>query len=62
MTKRQLIDDIRRFNLTAQIEFLEQFDEPALTQYLEHLQEAVNKRMRYAGITPKNSGTFKMVS
>ncbi len=62
MTKRQLIDDIRRYNQTAQLQFLEQFDEDALAQYLDHLQEAINKRIRYAGIAPKKQGNFKMVS
>jgi hypothetical protein len=62
MTKRQLIDDIRRYNVTAQPQFLEQFDEPDLAQYLQHLEEAVNKRLRYAGIEPKTPGNFRMVS
>ena len=39
MSKRQLIDDIRRYNYTAQPQFLAQFDETALKQYLEHLEE-----------------------
>ena len=61
MTKRQLIDDIRRFNLTAQPEFLAQFDEQALKQYLDHLEEARRKHVRTAAFvrrTPK----FRMVS
>jgi ABC-type transporter MlaC component len=62
MTKRQLIDEIRRFNVTAQAPFLEQFDEQALQQYLDHLQEAVNKRLRYAGVSPNKPGKFRMVS
>ena len=47
MNKRQLIEDIRKHNATAQPAFLEQFDEDALQQYLEHLQEASNKRIRF---------------
>jgi hypothetical protein len=49
MTKRQLIDDIRRLNTTAAPQFLLQFDESALAQYLEHLQSAQRKHMRIAG-------------
>ena len=48
MDKRQLIDDIRRFNATAQPQFLAQFDESALKQYLEHLEEARRKHVRTA--------------
>lgn len=46
MNKRQLIDEIRKHNLTAGAEFLEQFDEEALQQYLEHLEYAENKDTR----------------
>jgi len=49
MNKRQLIDDIRRINTTAQPHFLAQFDESALKHYLDHLQAAVEKRVRIAG-------------
>lgn len=43
MTKRQLIDEIRTYNPTARPEFLAQFDETALQQYLEHLEFAQGK-------------------
>lgn len=49
MNKRQLIDDIRRFNLSVQPQFLAQFDEGALKQYLEHLQSAQRKHTQIAG-------------
>ena len=49
MIKRQLIEDIRKHNITAQPEFLEQFDEEALAEYLRHLEEASQKRLRFAG-------------
>ena len=62
MSKRQLIEEIRRHNTTAQEQFLEQFDEAALAQYLEHLEEAANKRLRYAGMAQPRTGKFKMVS
>jgi hypothetical protein len=46
MSKRQLIDDIRRFNTTVPGPFLAQFDEEALRQYLEHLEFARKKHLR----------------
>ena len=46
MNKRQLIDEIRKHNSTAQVEFLTQFDEDALKQYLDHLSTARNKHTR----------------
>jgi hypothetical protein len=49
MNKRQLIDDIRRLNTTAEPQFLSQFDETALKQYLEHLEGARQKHLRIAG-------------
>jgi hypothetical protein len=61
MNKRQLIDDIRKYNSTARPEFLAQFDEAALKQYLEHLESAKLKRVRFSGgvrRTPK----LRMVS
>ena len=48
MDKRQLIDDIRRYNVTARPQFLAEFDEDALKQYLEHLEDAHRKRVRFA--------------
>ncbi len=47
MNKRQLIEDIRKHNITAQPGFLAQFDEDSLRQYLEHLEEARRKRIRF---------------
>jgi hypothetical protein len=49
MNKRQLIDGIRQLNQTAQPEFLAQFDDEALAQYLRHLQTAQEKRLKVAG-------------
>jgi len=46
MTKRQLIDEIRKYNPTAQVTFLSQFDEDALQQYLDHLQFALGDRAK----------------
>jgi hypothetical protein len=49
MNKRQLIDGIRQLNQTAQPEFLLQFDEESLDQYLRHLQNAQEKRLKIEG-------------
>jgi hypothetical protein len=49
MNKRQLIEGIRELNQTAQPEFLAQFDEDALRQYLQHLNTAQEKRLKVAG-------------
>ena len=38
MTKRQIIDAIMRINRTARAEFLADFSERELLDYLEHLQ------------------------
>ncbi|HEY7088562.1 MAG TPA: hypothetical protein VH518_10765 [Tepidisphaeraceae bacterium] len=49
MSKRQLIDEIRQINVTAQPQFLAQFDDAALKQYLDHLKAAQEKTIRIAG-------------
>ena len=61
MNKRQLIDDIRRLNSTAQPQFLAQFDEGALKQYLEHLESARRKRLHIAGFV-RRSPKLRLVS
>ena len=61
MNKRQLIEDIRKYNITAQPGFLAQFDEGALQQYLEHLEEAHKKRVRFNS-TPGRDADLRMVS
>jgi hypothetical protein len=60
MNKRQLIDDIRRYNTTVQPQFLAQFDEASLRQYLDHLRSAQEKRIRIAGWVRKTP--LRMVS
>jgi predicted GIY-YIG superfamily endonuclease len=40
MEKRQLIEQIRQHNQTATQQFLSQFDENSLQQYLQHLEDA----------------------
>jgi hypothetical protein len=49
MEKRQLIEDIRKINQSAEEKFLAQFDEQALGQYLEHLQAAQQRRIHISG-------------
>jgi hypothetical protein len=62
MSKGQLIDSIRQYNVTAQPQFLAQFDEEALRQYLEHLEGARQKHLRSAGISAAKQPKFRMVS
>ena len=62
MNKRQLIDEIRKHNETAQPEFLAQFDEGALSQYLDHLEGAVKKKVQIASWVRRQPGTLRMVS
>lgn len=45
MSKRQLIDEIRVHNTTVAPQFLAQFDEAALKQYLSHLEAAKKKHV-----------------
>jgi len=61
MNKRQLIDDIRRYNPTAQPRFLSQFDEASLHQYLTHLESAHLKRTRSTAVTRPDTN-LRMVS
>jgi len=63
MNKRQLIDGIRQINQTAQPDFLAQFDEQALQQYLEHLTTAKEKRLKVARwVKSIPRARFRMVS
>ena len=63
MNKRQLIDAVRQLNHTAQPDFLAQFDEEALQQYLEHLSTAQEKRLKVAGwVKSIPRPKFKLVS
>jgi hypothetical protein len=62
MTKRQLIDDIRQYNVSVQPQFLAQFNDAALQQYLEHLQSAARKHVRIAGWVRKPQARLRLVS
>jgi hypothetical protein len=48
MTKRQMIDKIMELNPTAEPEFLAQFDDPDLREYLGKLQKAMGAATRSA--------------
>jgi hypothetical protein len=62
MNKRQIIEDIRRFNITVPGQFLAQFDEEALTQYLEHLEFARKKHLRSTPWTRGQQAQLRLVS
>jgi hypothetical protein len=62
MSKRQLIDDIRQYNLSVQPQFLAQFDNSALEQYLEHLRDAARKHVRIAGWVKKPQARVRVAS
>jgi len=61
MSKRQLIEDIRKYNTTVAPQFLSQFDESALQQYLEHLEGAARNITRISTWV-KKPPKLKMVS
>jgi hypothetical protein len=61
MSKRQLIEEIRRYNTSVQPEFLAQFDEEALKQYLGNLEGAANKRLQISSQVRKEP-KLRMVS
>jgi hypothetical protein len=61
MSKRQLIDDIRQYNPTAQPQFLSQFDEAELQQYLDHLKAVMGEQMPVSG-QAENKGEVRKVS
>jgi len=47
MTKREMIDQIRRFNPTAQPDFLADFQETDLLAYLHQLSEVERERREH---------------
>jgi len=61
MTKIQLIEAIRNFNTSVKTEFLEQFDEPALQQYLTALERAQNKTLKLP-VWVRQQAKMRMVS
>ena len=61
MDKRQLIEDIRKYNPTAKPRFLAQFKEAALRSYLEHLEEVLGKPVQ-AAVRARRPRRFSLVS
>jgi hypothetical protein len=63
-SKRQLIEEIRIYNTSVEPKFLEQFDDAALQQYLEHLKAAKEKEVRIGGWVrgQRSQQKLKMVS
>ena len=61
MNKRQLIDDIRRYNTTAQPQFLAQFDEAALQAVPGAPGTGPRKHLRNAAYAPRTP-KLRMVS
>lgn len=55
MNKRQLIEDIRVHNQTAAPQFLAQFDEDALKDYLSHLEAAKKKNVTLSRVVRRAS-------
>ena len=61
MNKRQLIDEIRQFNTSVRPQFLAQFDEGALQQYLLSLQNAERKHVKLP-VWVRHQPKLRMVS
>jgi hypothetical protein len=57
MSKRDMIDRIRRLNPTAQPEFLADFDEDDLLDYLRQLTELECEQSRHAKYEPALQAT-----
>jgi len=62
MSKGQLIDEIRALNPTAGEQFLAQFEEDALAQYLDHLKSAVSHSLRIHGWVRRPQGQRRLAS
>jgi hypothetical protein len=62
MSKRQLIDDIRRYNTSVRPEFLAQFDEGALKEYLNNLVAAHTKHIQIGPWVRRPQPKLRLVS
>ncbi|MFT3788610.1 MAG: hypothetical protein QM770_20965 [Tepidisphaeraceae bacterium] len=49
LDRQQLVEEIRRFNTTVDQQFLEQFSETELAEYLDHLDAARRKQLQISG-------------
>jgi hypothetical protein len=54
MNRQQIIEAVRAHNPTAREQFLAQFDEQALQQYLQHLKAAKHRGVRIHGWVRKS--------
>ncbi|MBN2064766.1 MAG: hypothetical protein JW745_08180 [Sedimentisphaerales bacterium] len=45
MTKFEMIEEIRSLNSTASVEFLSQFDEYELQEYIDHLHQVDKEQL-----------------
>jgi len=61
MSKRQLIEEIRRYNTNVKAEFLAQFEEEDLKQYLYNLEGVSRKRQDISSWSRKQP-KLRMVS
>jgi hypothetical protein len=62
MDKRQLIDDIRKYNTSVRPQFLSQFDEAALQQYLDNLMAAHTKHVQIGTWVRRPQPKLRLVS
>lgn len=62
MSKGQLITYIRELNPTAEPQFLEQFDEEALHQYLDQLRAARDRRKRIHTFVRRRNESQRLAS
>ncbi|MGN6506670.1 MAG: hypothetical protein ACTHM6_14015 [Tepidisphaeraceae bacterium] len=62
MEKRQLIEAIRKHNPSASTDFLNQFDAPALNQYLERLEDTQRRAPKITAWVRPSRPDYKMVS
>ena len=62
MTKRQLIEQIQQLNQSVETNFLTQFDEEALKQYLTQLQSAAENRITIANWVRRQPSKLRLVS
>lgn len=62
MCKRQLIDDIRKYNISVRPEFLSQFDEKALQDYLNNLVAAHSKHLKIGSWVRRGQPKLRLVS
>ncbi len=62
MCKRQLIDDIRKYNTSVRPEFLSQFDEKALQEYLNNLMAANTKHLQIGSWVRRGQPKLRLVS